>query len=268
MIADYTLVRPLGASTYGDLYLVQPPERLDLRAPEVVVKVLPEVAAEREFDRFAREMQALATVDDPHVVRVLDAGHAGGRLFYAFAFHPLGVLADHLVDGGPSPLPQSVAAVRDAALGAHALHEAGIVHRDISPRTVYVTDDGGVLGDLGLAEVLRPGMTSTGIGPLGGLEYTDTALLRGQRMGRSSDIWSLGATLHRVVTGRSVRPHLPDGDLVSVITHALTEAPVIDPACPPALAAVVARALADDPGDRFADAAELAAALDTSVVAP
>ncbi len=266
MIADYTLVRPLGASTYGDLYLVQPPERLGLAEAEVVVKVLPEIAAEREFDRFAREMQALASVDDPHVVKVLDAGHAGGRLFYAFPFHRRGALADHLVDGAPSPLTQGTAAVRDAALGAHALHEAGIIHRDISPRTIYVTEQGGVLGDLGLAEVLRPGMTSTGIGPLGGLEYTDPALLRGQRMGRASDIWSLGATLHRVVTGRSVRPDLPAGDLVAVIQHALTEAPVIDPTCPAALEPIIAQALSDEPSDRFADARELAAALDAAVV--
>ncbi|MCD9624829.1 serine/threonine-protein kinase [Rhabdothermincola salaria] len=262
MIADYTLIRPLGPSTYGDLYLAAPPGRLAIDADQVVVKVLPEVAAEREFDRFAREMQALASVQDSHVVSVLDAGHAAGRLFYAFSYLPLGTLSAHLVEGLASELPQAVPAVRDAALGAHALHEAGIIHRDISPRTIYVTDDGGILGDLGLAEVLRPGMTSTGIGPIGGLEYTDTALLRGERMGRSSDIWSLGATLHRVATGESVRPDLPSGDIVTVIRHALSEPPVIADSCPAALRPVIEQAMDPDPAARYADALELARAID------
>jgi eukaryotic-like serine/threonine-protein kinase len=265
VIADYALVRPLGPSTYGDLFLVRAPVRLGLGGTEVVINVLPDAASEWEFTRFALEMQALASVSDPHLVSILDAGQAPGRLFYAFTHQPLGALADHLGDGGPDQVHRGVRAVHGAALGAHALHDAGITHRDISPRTIYLTDGSGILADLGLADILRAGMTSTGTGPLGGLEYAAPELLRGERTGRSSDVWSLAATLHRVVTGRSLRPDLPRADIVTAIRHALAVPPMIADSCPSTLREVIAQAIDPDPAIRYRDAAAFARALDSAV---
>ena len=263
-VADYELVAPLRDGAHGRWWLARPPARLGLADAQVAVKVLHADGGEEAFSRMVRELRAYAAVRSGHLVTLLDAGHDGGRLFYAARHLPGGTLA---APAAPTDAVGALRAVGGAARGAHALHEAGIAHRDITPATVLLADDGaGVLGDLGLVQLLQPGQTSTGFGPVGSLEHTDPAVLRGERASRSSDLWSLGTTLHQAVTGRSVHPSLAGQDLLSAVRVVVTSRPVLAE-MPAPVATVVERCLEVDPADRWATAEDLAVACDAAAAA-
>ena len=174
----------------------------------MAVKTLAQQATDQDFKRMSNELRVYATVQSDHLVPVFDAGHQRGRLFYATAYFSDGSLGS---PAAPMERHEVIAAVADAALGAHALHEAGIAHRDIKPANIMVDRSGprAQLGDLGLAQVINPGQTVTGIGPVGTIEYLAPEQVQGERATRASDIWALGVTLHRAVSGRGVYANFP-----------------------------------------------------------
>lgn len=246
-IADYELVRSLGAGNHGEFFLARPPARLGIADEYVAVKVLAGPTNEDTFRRATRELKAFAKVQSPFLVRLLDAGQDGDRFFYTIQYFPLGSLA---APARPLDRAETLAAVAAAARAAHALHEAGIAHRGIKPGNVMLTDDGAQLGDLGLAQVLQPGATVTGIGPVGSVEYLDPVILNGQPASRATDIWSLGVTLHRALTGVGVYGELPDNDPLLAIRRVLSTEPTLSDKLSADERAVVAAALAEDPAER------------------
>lgn len=258
-IADYRFVRRLGDGNHGTFWLATAPARLGLGEIEVAVKTLDLRASDDDFRRFANELKCYAAVQAPELVRLLDAGHAEGRLFYAAEYHPAGSLAE---PAGTPTTADVVAAVADAARAAHALHDVGVAHRDIKPGNIMYTATGGKLGDLGLAQVLRPGTTVTGIGPVGAVEFMAPEIVRGDKAGRASDIWALGASLHRTVTGVSIFPGLPEADLLEVLRHVAVTPPSLSPGFDARLAPIVERATDVDPAERYPTAAAMAADLD------
>ena len=184
-----------------------------------------------------------------------DAGQEADTFYYAMEYHPLGSLA---TPARPLAREAILRAVADAARAAHDLHEAGMAHRDIKPANVMVTETGGKLADLGLVQVVAPGQTVTGMGAIGSIEYLDPSILRGERASRASDIWALGVTLHRVLTGRSVYGELPDRDPLLAVRRVLTRPPTVDPDLHPADGAVIRACLETDPARRVRTAAEIA----------
>lgn len=207
-LADYELVDWLGPGNHGDWWLAKPPERLGHAEPHVAMKALWRDASELDFDRMARELRLLSMVRSPYLVHLIEAGESDGRLFYVRTHHPEGSL-----DRPDLALSHKRAAMVGAARGAQALHDAGIAHRDIKPENVLLTRDGAVLSELGLAQLVDPGMT-TGIGPVGAIEYVAPEVALGERGSASSDIWALGVTLHQVLSGVSIYgPHPPENVL-------------------------------------------------------
>lgn len=261
-IADYRFVERLGEGNHGTFWLARPPARLGaVEAEFVAVKTLVQQATDQDFQRMANELRVYAAVDSPHLAPVLDAGHQQGCLYYATTYYAGGSL------GSPArPLDRAevVVAVADAARGAHALHEAGIAHRDVKPDNIMLTgvagDDGvrAQLADLGLAQILNPGQTVTGIGPVGTIEYLAPEQVHGHQASRATDVWALGVTLHRSLTGQGVYPSFPVGSLLEALRHVTSSRPVVDPELHPSVAEIVGRCLDEDPGGRFATAAELA----------
>jgi len=196
-IADYQFIRMLGAGNHGVYYLASRPERLGPGAELVAVKVLSGVSSQDTFRRATRELAAFAAVSSPDLVTLYDAGQQGEELYYSMEYFPSGSLAE---PAQPAPRQAALSAVAGAARAAHALHEAGIAHNDIKPGNVMLPDDGGgKLADLGLSRVLTPGMTVSGLGSTASVEYLDPAVLRGAAPSRASDIFALGATLHRAL---------------------------------------------------------------------
>jgi eukaryotic-like serine/threonine-protein kinase len=223
-IADFELVKSLGEGNHGQFFLATPPPRLSLADEYVAVKVLVAPSTDEALRRTSRELRAFASAQSPYLVRLLDAGQDGHRFYYAMEYFPLGSLGD---PAHPLDRPEKLAAVTHASRAAHALHEVGLVHRGIKPTNVLLGGDGAKLSDLGLVQLLAPGQKVTSMGPISTVEYIDPAVLRGERESRASDIWSLGVTLHRALTGEGVYGDLPLGDPLLTITKVLGTPPQV-----------------------------------------
>lgn len=258
-IADYQFIRSLGGGSNGTYHLATAPPRLGIAADEVAVKVLEVASGDEAFHRLTRELRTFAKVTSAHLVSLYDAGQDGGRCYYAMEYCPLGSLAQ------PSQELDRAARIRavaDAARAAHDLHEAGIAHRAIKPANILLTEDGAKLSDLGLVQLLAPGQTITGLGAVGSVEYLDPAIMRGERASRSTDIWALGVTLHRALTGTSIYGELPERDPLLAVRRVLSSPPTLDPSLTDAEAELIRRCFDRDLSARFGTAAQLADALD------
>ncbi len=256
-IADYEFIERLGTGNHGTFWTARRPLRLQASTPHerVGVKVLAHHATEQDFKRMANELQIYAAVSSPHLVPILDAGQQDGTLYYATEFFENGSLGS---SARPLDSATIVQCIADAALAAHALHEAGIAHRDIKPDNIMVSNDNrGVLADLGLAQILTPGQTMTGVGPVGTIEYLAPELVRGETAGRPTDIWALGATIHRSLTGRSLYQDLPANALLDALRYLLRTEPQLDSSLSGEVRAVVERCLAPDPSARYPTAEAL-----------
>ncbi len=196
--------------------------------------------------RFLQEAQVLRRCDSDRVVQVYDLGDLDdGRPFFVMAYADRGTLADRLRDG-PLDVPAALRYATEAALGVAALHDIGVIHRDVKPSNVLLrTGRGGaervLVADLGMAKAAA---RASGITLVAGTPgYMAPEQVTGQGLGVRADVYGLGVLLYELVTGRL--PGTPDDG----------------PRVPEELAGVLGRALALDPDERYADAGELATAL-------
>ncbi len=241
------MIRLLGSGAFATVLLAHD-DALD--AP-VAVKVLAENWAHRldVHERFLQEAQILRRCDSPAVVQVYDLGELDdGRPYFVMTHADRGTLADRLADG-PVDVATALRYASGAAAGLAALHEIGVIHRDVKPSNVLLrTGRGGeervLVADLGMAkEAARAsGFTLTAGTP----GYMAPEQVTGEGLGVQADVYGLGVLLHELLTGRAPGTGDPDDDL------------------PEEIAAVLRRALAPDPAERFADAGEFAAALPRS----
>ena len=253
-IADYQFVRLVEEANYGDYYLARTPARLPLDAEYVLVKVVPGSADDATFRRATRELRHFALARSDKLVSLYDAGRQAGTFYYAMEYLELGSLR---APARPLSRAETLRAVADAAEAAHALHETGIVHRDIKPANVLLHAGGGKLSDLGLSQLLAPGMVFTGMGQLG-LEFTDPAILLGGEASRATDIWSLGATLHKALTGQSVYGELPSTEPLLLVRAILAADARPHSSLDPQAAAFVASCVHADTTQRPGTAAAVA----------
>lgn len=263
-VADYRIVRLLGEGNHGRFYLARPPARLGLQEEFVALKVFGERVTDQAYERGVRELRMFASVRSPYLVRIYDA-LLEDNFAYAMEYFPLGSLA---APAKPLARATVITALEHAARAAHALHEAGIAHGDINTANVLLADDGGGrLSDLGLARLLTPGTTLTGMGRASSVEYMDPDLLRGNRPSRRTEIWSLGATLHRALTGVGLYGELPDAQPLLAIRRVISTPPELHPSLTSAEAALVRACIADGP-DRLSTAEEVADGLAELAAAP
>lgn len=228
----------------------------------VAVKVLASTFAKDGtfVERFRREAQAAAGLNHPNVVAVFDTGSDDGVHYIVMEYVEGRTLADVIREEGALP-PTRAAEI--AATACHALssaHEKGMVHRDVKPGNVLLTSDGGVkVADFGIARVVSgEPLTVTG-SVMGTASYLSPEQATGSKVDRRSDIYSLGCVLYEMLTGR-----IPfEGDTpVSIAYKHVEEEPTapssVNPAVPSALEAVVKRAMAKSPTDRYQSADEMA----------
>jgi serine/threonine protein kinase, bacterial len=219
-------------------------------------------AGDQQFlTRFQMEARTVARLKDPGLVAVYDQGLDGRHPFLVMELVEGGTLRELLAERGPMP-PHAVAAVLRPVLGGlAAAHRAGLVHRDVKPENVLISDDGDVkIADFGLVRaVAAAGITSTSV-ILGTAAYLSPEQVRDGNAGPRSDVYSAGIVVYELLTGRT--PFT--GDTALSVAYQRLDADV-----PPASAAIngvpaqfdelVARATARDPGERYADAIEMAA---------
>jgi len=173
---------------------------------EVAVKFLSRTLVEnKEFiDRFIREAQTLARVEHKNLVRVYDAGEWKKNYYIVMEFIQGKSLGDTLKTKARLPYPEAVKIIRQCAQGLEAAAQKSIIHRDIKPDNIMILDSGGVkLTDFGLAKSLESSMEITQTGQLMGTpHYMSPEQCDGANVDFRSDMYSLGATFYRIITGK------------------------------------------------------------------
>ena len=200
---NYEILGPLGAGGMGQVYRARH-LRLDR---DVALKVIAGRSMGSEASmRFEREMKAVGLLDHPNLVRATDAGESQGRLFLVMELVPGADVERLLKQHGRLPVPDACEVARQVALGLQAIHEKGLVHRDIKPPNLMITPDGAVkVLDLGLARLVAESADPlTEPGSLGG---TADYLAPEQAADMSSatirsDLYGLGCTLYCLLAGR------------------------------------------------------------------
>jgi serine/threonine protein kinase len=258
-IASYTLLELIGHGGMAVVYRA----RQDSLERTVAVKILSEnLAASPEFmERFRREARTAANLRHPNVITVFDFGEDERGVPYLVLEYIEGPTLADLMDTGldDSRIPE---VFNQIAAGLDYAHSRGVIHRDIKPGNVLLTDDGrAVLADFGLAWLLEgTHLTLTG-GVIGTPEYMAPEQASGDPIDHRADVYSLGVVLYEMLVGE--RPFVAETPIAVLLQH-LQDAPpsvlVARPDLPSAVGEVIARALAKDPDQRYASAGELARA--------
>ncbi len=216
-------------------------------------------------ERFRREARSLAQLNHPNIVRVIDRGEFEGRQFIVFE-HVDGETLKSLVEReGPLPVDQAISLVHQVARGLAFAHEHGVVHRDVKPHNILIDEDGvAKVTDFGIARSMDPsdGLTETGM-LLGTSEYIAPEQASGQRVDERSDQYSLATVLYELLTGQP--PYGGDSFVEVALKHVREPVPSVRarrPDVSPRLDAIVARAMAKRPEDRFPSTEAMMAALE------
>jgi eukaryotic-like serine/threonine-protein kinase len=236
----------------------------------VALKILHEhFSSDPEYvERFRREARAIARLNHPNIVTVIDRGDFRGRQFIVFELVPGDNLKDVVRRYGPLPVPEALALTHQIARGLSFAHEHGVVHRDVKPQNVLL-DEGGTakVTDFGIARSLEPGdgLTQTGT-VLGTSDYVSPEQVSGRRVDARSDQYSLGVLLYELLTGEL--PYSADNFMAVAVRHLQDPVPSVRqrrPDVPQRVDEVVARALAKRPEDRFPTMEAMMAALEAAL---
>ncbi len=261
----YRIEHELGHGGMATVYLAH-----DLKHDrQVAIKVLrPELAAVIGADRFLKEIKTTANLQHPHILGLIDSGDAGGLLWYAMPFIEGESLRDRLTREKQLPIPDALRITGEVASALDYAHRHGVIHRDIKPENILLHDGSALVADFGIALAASTAgtrMTETGMS-LGTPHYMSPEQAMGEReITARSDVYALGCVLYEMLTGD---PPFTGSTAQAIVAKVVTEKPAppsnVRDTVPQAVEDAVLTALAKLPADRFATAAEFAAALEGS----
>jgi len=233
---------------------------------DVAIKILREQYVKHAgfTSRFENEARAAALISHPNVIQVFDYGREDDIAFIVMQYVPGASLKDYIRDNAPLSVNESVEFTRQILDGLAAIHEAGIIHRDIKPQNVLMTDQRHLkLTDFGIARLdsAAAGLTESGTA-LGTAAYMAPEQASGQTLGRETDLYAVGVILYEMTTGQLP---FPGDNPVQVMYRHVNENPppprTINPSIPVAIEAFTLRAMSKDPRDRFPGARAMRDAL-------
>ncbi|MDP9267906.1 MAG: protein kinase [Acidobacteriota bacterium] len=269
-LGPYEIVAPAGAGGMGEVYRAKD-TRLDRT---VAIKVLPQhLSADVHLrERFEREARAVSSLQHPHICVLHDIGEQDGVGFLVMEYLEGETLADRLLKG-PLPAEQALRYATEIADALDRAHRAGIIHRDLKPANIMLTKGGAKILDFGLAKGQTQAMASSAMTAMvsalvtqtkpltaegsivGTFQYMAPETLEGGEADARSDIFSFGAVLYEMLTGKRA---FSGKTQASVIAAVLASEPppisTLQPMTPPALERVVRTCLAKDPDERFQSA--------------
>lgn len=229
----------------------------------VALKLMhPEFARNDAFiERFRREAQAAASLNDPRIVAIYDWGSDAGTYFIVMEYVEGSTLAEIIKASGPLPIAKAVKIAVEVLGGLHLAHIKGIVHRDVKPANIAITVNGQIkVMDFGIARAAHDGamtVTQTGM-VIGTASYFSPEQAQGKPVDARSDIYSAGIVLYEMLTG--VVPFRGESPVAVAYKH-VTEDPTPPRALaediPPALEAVVMKAISKNPDNRYQTALEM-----------
>ena len=270
----FTVERELGGGGMSRVFLAEE-TRLGRR---VVVKVLEsELGVALSADRFEREIQFAARLQDPRIVPLLQAGQVGDLPFYTMPYVEGETLRARLTRP-PVPLDEALGILRDVALALEYAHARDVVHRDIKPENILLSGRTAVVADFGIAKAVSAAApvggatTLTTMGMIVGTPaYMAPEQAAGDRVDGRADLYAWGVIAYEILLG--VHPFASRTTAQALLAAQITETPVPlrqrRPDLPPALATLVDQCLAKDPNQRPRDAAAVVAALsDMAAVRP
>ena len=269
MFGKYEIRGKLGAGAMGTVLDAFDPV-IERRAALKTVQ-RPEAGdaeGEEGMARFRREAQAAGRLNHPNIVAVYDYGEDARTAWIAMELVDGGTLKDRLDQSERFPLPEIVRLMEQVLAALDYSHGRGVVHRDIKPANIMLTTDSQVkIADFGIARIENSQMTQVGT-IMGTPAYMAPEQLRGETVDSRADIWAAGVVLYQLLTGE--KPFA--GGYSSVQHKALNTDPTppsaLSVTAPRAFDAVIGRAMAKRPDDRFATAGAFAVALRAAMVAP
>jgi serine/threonine protein kinase len=241
--------------------------RDDVLERRVALKILHEhFSSDPEYvERFRREARAIARLNHPNIVTVIDRGEFEGRQFIVFEHVPGENLKEIVERDGPLPVSRALALTHEIARGLGFAHEHGVVHRDVKPQNVLLDESGAAkVTDFGIARSLEPAdeLTETGT-LLGTSDYIAPEQATGQPVDERSDQYSLGVLLYELLTGEV--PYPGETFMAVAMRHVRDPVPSVRERradVPAEVDAIVARAMAKRPEDRFPSMEAMMAAIE------
>lgn len=261
-LGQYELHSVLGRGAMGTVYEAWHPAM----ARGVAIKVIdlpPGGEAQDWLARFRREVQAASRLSHPNIVAVHHYDEPAGIPYIVMEFVDGGTLKSRLDARRPMALPDILGVMGDVLAALQHSHDHGVIHRDIKPANILMTAGGRAkVADFGIARIEHGDPTQSGI-VMGTPAYMSPEQIRGEVADARTDVYSAGVVLYQLLTHR--RPF--EGDASSIMYQVLNTRPPrpseLSAAAPPCFDAVVERAMARQPQDRYASAAEFAKALHT-----
>ena len=263
-LADrYRIRREIGQGGMATVYLAD-----DLRhGREVAVKVLrDEMAASLGAERFLREIQTVAQLSHPHIIPLYDSGEQDGLLFYVMPFVEGESLRALLARAGPLAIAQALQIAREVADGLAYAHRRRVIHRDIKPDNIMLSGGHGLIADYGIARTLSTtagdALTQAGLSLGTPLYMSPEQAVGDPDVDQRSDVYALGCVLYEMLSGEP--PFGGPTFQAIVVRHATAAVPsarAVRDTVPKAVDALIARAMAKVPADRFPTAEAFAEAI-------
>ena len=266
----YTVERELGRGASATVYLARDTQR----GQAVAIKLLrPELAESLGAERFLREIKVNEKLHHPHIASVLDSGEHDGRLYFVLPHMEGGSLRQMLQREKQLPIEAAIAIARTVAEALDYAHKQGLIHRDVKPENILFTSGQACLVDFGIARAIERAIdestTETGL-VRGTPAYMSPEQASGSRNydGRS-DQYSLACVLYEMLAGvPAFLGATPEATIAMRFKHSPRELRVYRPTVPPAVEAVIQKALSITAADRYATSGEFGNALDTAMRAP
>lgn len=263
-LGPYRIVEQVGKGGMAVVYKAYHPSL----SRYVAIKVLPDFFAQEPtfLERFRQEAVAIAQLRHPHILTVYDYGEEKGTTFIVYEYIPGGTLRDQLCR--PLPPDYALSILRLIASALDYAHARGILHQDVKPSNILLTPEGTpVLADFGLAKILERSTQLTQSGTtVSTPEYMAPEQATDGETGPATDVYSLGVILYEMLVGQV--PFTADTPMAVVLMHLHHPLPLPrskNPNLSPEVEAVLLKALAKEPRDRFQSAGELMRALEAAI---
>jgi serine/threonine-protein kinase len=281
LLGRYELVHLLGQGGMGEVYLAKISGAAGFEKPCIVKTILPALLKDRQFlDRFHHEAKVLVHLVHSSIAQVYDMGEAEGTYYMALEYVAgvdLAFLQDQARNEGQQlPVPVALYLGQRIAEGLGYAHRKtgpdgsplGIVHRDVSPHNVMLSYEGEVkVIDFGLAKSAARSKYTLPSTVMGKLGYMSPEQVRAEPVDHRSDIYSCGVVVWELLAGRPLIRHGTVGEMMAAMSHPTVPAlHEVRPDVDPALDAVVRRALAPSPEDRYARSDDFARALNEQLL--
>lgn len=251
----YTLREHIATGGMGEVWRAHD----DVLGREVAVKMLKSEFADHDgfLRRFRDEARHAASLSHPGIAAVHDYGEHDGTPYLVMELVRGETLSDLIARIGPVPLDRALSILADTAEALAAAHARGVVHRDVKPGNLLLTDEGRVkVTDFGIARAIGAAPVTVTGEVVGTAQYISPEQASGEQATPASDIYALGVVAFEVLTGQ--RPFTADSPVALAMAHVRQPPPPLPPTLPADVAAVVHQALAKAPEDRPIDAATLA----------